>query len=94
MKGGYKIIDLQDVNLVTGTASKIAGIHDAIENNYRKATLVSGIIIDGLEKADRFVAFENAGGDYVGILYEATTNAKTYLTITDADEVTVQVTES
>ena len=80
--------------MVTGTASKIAGIHAKLESHFRKAILLSDIVIDGVEKADRFVVFENSGGDYVGILYESITNAKTYLTITDADEVTVNVTES
>ncbi len=94
MDGGYKIIDLKDVNLITGTPTIIPGIHESIENNYRKAILISGVVIDGVEKADRFVAFENSGGDYIGILYETIANAKTYITITDTDEVTAQVTES
>ena len=94
MDGGYTIISLKDTNLVTATPVTIAGIHAKLESHFRKAILLADLVIDGVEKADRFVVFENSGGDYVGILYESITNAKTYLTITDEDEVTVNVTES
>lgn len=85
LKGGYKIIDFKDINLVTGTASTIAGVYDAIESNYRKAILISGIVIDGVEKADTFVDLSIDNANYTGTLYGKT------LTITKADLVTVKI---
>lgn len=85
LKGGYKIIDFKDINLVTGTASTITGVYDAIKSNYRKAILISGIVIDGVEKADAFVELTVNTSNYVGSLYGKT------LTITNADKVTVSV---
>ena len=85
LKGGYKIIDFKDINLVTGTASTIAGVYDAIESNYRKAILISGISIDGVKMADSFVELLLVDGtEYTGTLYGKT------LTITDTDAVTVK----
>lgn len=83
LKGGYKIIDFKDINLVTGTASTIAGVYDAIERNYRKAILISGIVIDGVKKADSFVELSLVSANYTGKLYGKN------LTITKADAVTV-----
>ena len=84
LKGGYKISDFKDTNLVTGKASTIEGVYDAIESNYRKALLISGIVIDGVEKADCFVSFTISSGNYVSEIYGLT------LTITSADAVTVK----
>lgn len=84
LKGGYKIIDFKDINLVTGTASTIAGVYDAIKSNHRKAILISGIVIDGVKMADSFVELSVVSANYVGTLYGKT------LTITKADAVTVK----
>lgn len=57
MTGGYKIVDFHNTNLVTGaeTPVTISGVYSEIENNYRKAILISGLVIDGVEKASSFV---------------------------------------
>lgn len=84
LKGGYKIIDFKDINLVTGIGIRINGVYDAIKNNYRKAILISGISIDGVKMADSFVELLVVSGDYTGTLYGKT------LTITDTDAVTIK----
>lgn len=84
LKGGYKIIDFKDINLVTGTASTITGVYDAIKSNSRKAILISGIVIDGVKMADSFVELSLVSANYTGKLYGKT------LTITKADAVTVK----
>ena len=85
IKGGYQIIDFKNIAIVTDalTAVTISGAYEAIKNNFRKPTLLSGISIDGDLLADRFVDFTESSGDYV-----ATINGST-LTITDDDEVTL-----
>lgn len=35
-KGGYKLIDFKENNIVLGTPTTIKGVYDAIEHNYRK----------------------------------------------------------
>lgn len=78
--GGYKIIDLKDVSL-NGTAKKVEGIHDEIENSYRKPILLSGITIDGVEKNDAFVAPTVSSGSYLFKVYGGT------ITVTSEDMV-------
>lgn len=78
--GGYKIIDLKDTNLTTSASATLSGIYEAIENNYRKAILLSGIVIDGVKKADAFVTVDVANSNYlISNVYGMN------LTITDED---------
>ena len=53
-KGGYKLIDLQKNDFEDGGVD-IIGIHHAIESSYAKALLLTGIVIDGVEKNDVYV---------------------------------------
>lgn len=55
LRGGYHIVDLKDTNITTETGATIVGIYEEIEASYRKAILVSGITIDGVEYRDTFV---------------------------------------
>lgn len=81
--GGYKIIDLRDNNL-TAVGTTIKGVYEAIEHSYRKPLLLSGIVIDGVEKNDAFVVAEAGVGSYV-IKY-----GEKAITITSEDDVTVE----
>lgn len=86
--GGYKIIDLHDVNLVTdANAVTIPGVHEAIESNHRKPLLLSGLVVDGVEKASQFVVFTNAAGTYAAELFDAADGKKLSITITADDAV-------
>lgn len=84
LKGGYKIIDFKDINLVTGIGIRINGVYNAIKSNYRKAILISGISIDGVKMADSFVELLVDGTGYKGTLYGKT------LTISNTDAVTIK----
>lgn len=81
--GGYKIIDLHDNNL-TAVGTTIKGIYEAIENSYRKPLLLSGVVIDGVEKNDAFVVAEAGAGSYT------ITYGSKVITITSEDDVTVE----
>lgn len=63
MRGGYKIINFKDVNLTTSPV-KIDGIYASIENNYRKALLLSNGVVNGSERADCFAFATVVGSDY------------------------------
>lgn len=82
-RGGYKIIDFKDVNILTEGGATVTGIYEEIEKRHRKAILVSGITIDGIEKPDCFVDCEVSGSNYTFTAY-----GKTF-TITNADKVTI-----
>lgn len=82
LKGGYKIIDFQDVNIVTTDGATIVGVYESIESSHRKALMVSGITLDGVQKPDCFVDCEVADGNYTFTAY-----GKTF-TITKEDKVT------
>lgn len=84
-KGGYKIIDLKNVDLTTENL-KIDGIYNAIESNHRKAIMLSGIVIDGVEKDDCYVTLKIDSGNYViENVYGRT------LTINDEDEISINI---
>lgn len=80
--GGYKIIDLKDVNL-SATPVVITGIYNRVEDNYRKPILLSGIVIENVEMADCFVDLHVSSTSYVGTLHNYT------ITITSDDKVSV-----
>lgn len=62
-KGGYKIIDLKGIDLRDG--GTISGIYESIEGSYRKPILLTGIVIDEVEKNDVFVIPTLSGYDFV-----------------------------
>lgn len=85
-KGGYKIIDLADVNLITGAeAITIRGIYEDIEHNFRKSLKLSGITIDGVEKNDADITVTVEAGDFKINVYgkEITINADDEVAITN-----------
>ena len=88
IKGGYKIINLKGVSLKSGVAQNIKGTHKAIESNYGKATLLSGLTVNGTDYQDMFVNFTVSGTNYV-----ATTVVGT-LTISKNDDVTIGTSSS
>ena len=81
-KGGYQIIDLGDVN-ITSTGATVPGIHKAIESSYRKAILISGVTLNGVEQRDCFVDCTKASGNYTFSAY-----GKTF-TVSAEDKVTI-----
>ena len=58
-KGGYIIIDFKGVDLA-GDNVKIDGIFRAVTNAYKKAVQITGIVIDGVEYPDAFVAIKSS----------------------------------
>ena len=83
IKGGYKIINLGDVNLITGSATTIPGIYDSFKNSHRKAIMLSGITIDGYKRADTFINYFISD-----IKCSFTIYSKTF-TITNENKVTI-----
>lgn len=65
MAGGYKIVDLRDINVEVGAeAVTIPGIYNEIESNYRKPVQLTGIMVGGLEKPSVFVSMYHSGNAY------------------------------
>lgn len=83
LKGGYKIIDLKGVTIASEGGTTVTGIYNDIENNYRKPLLLSGIVIEGVEKADVFITVTTSESNFTFTAYN-----KTY-TVTNADLVTI-----
>lgn len=82
-KGGYKIVNFYDVNITTGEGVTVTGVYESIESSHRKAIMLSGVTIDGVEKPDCFVDCEVQDGNY-----QFTAYGKNWV-ITNADLVTV-----
>lgn len=83
IKGGYKIVNLSDTVIDTTNGTTINGIYESIENNYRKPLILSGVVIDGVEKADTSITVTSGDNSFTFTAY-----GKTY-TVTNADLVTI-----
>lgn len=89
-KGGYKLIDLQDVDItIDGDGVNIPGTFDSIERNWRKPCVVTGLTMDGVERADRWVNFRYLDNAFVGIIGFNDSYIHLMLRITSDDMVTV-----
>ena len=88
-KGGYKLIDFKENNIVLSTPTTIKGVYEAIEHNYRKPTLITGLVIGSVEKEDTFVNFEHGENVYNGLLGMTANNKVLFITITNEDAVTI-----
>ena len=84
IKGGYKLIDLNDSKLTVGEGVTVKGIYNSIKNSYNKPLILTGINIGGVERNDVFIDFAFNSGNYV-----ANISATEKITITNADLVTV-----
>ena len=63
-KGGYKLIDLHNVNLKTGVGTTINGVYDAIKSSYRKPLILTGVVLGSVETNDTFVNVTIDNGNY------------------------------
>ena len=63
-KGGYKLIDLHNVNLKTGVGTTINGVYDAIKSSYRKPIILTGVVLGSVEINDTFVNVTIDNGNY------------------------------
>lgn len=88
-KGGYKLIDFKETNITLSTPAIIKGVYDAIEHNYRKPTLITGLVVGSVEKEDTFVNFEHGENAYNGLLGMTANNKVLFITITNKDAVTI-----
>lgn len=85
MIGGYKIIDLRGTNLVTGAEAppKISGIYNAIESGINKPLMLTGIVINGVDKQTAYVKFTHADNTYSYVYDDVT------ISINSEDEITI-----
>ena len=93
-KGGYKIVDLHDVNLISGETVKIKGVYDQIGKNNRKVLLITGLTIDDVQFNDVFVETIRTGDDYLFSVWSTMLDnfAMQYdIFVEDNDDVTLRV---
>lgn len=64
VKGGYQILNFNDTNFRVDIPMEIKGIYDKIEGT-RKAILISGLIIDGVELHDFYAKPKVVGSSFV-----------------------------
>ena len=90
MRGGYKIVDLEFKNISNnGRATTVDGIYDAIEGNYYKPTLLHGLVVDNVERADRYVEFGISTDNFVAEITLDGGKTLSTLTVTKTNEVTL-----
>lgn len=83
-RGGYHIVDFKDVNITTAEGAVITGIYEEIEGSYRKAILVSGVTIDGVEQRDTWVDPVSGDNNYTFTAYGKTFTVANTETVTIA----------
>ena len=93
MRGGYQIIDFQNIPITTGTEETIPGIYEMIEGSYRKATMISGLVLNGIELPNFFCKLTKGRDSYIGTIGIEVTNEtsviETTITISVDDGVTI-----
>lgn len=83
VKGGYKIVNFKGTNITSENGATVSGVYESLENNYRKAVMISGVVVDGTEHNDIFIDVSVSGSDYTFTAY-----GKTF-TVTNEDKITV-----
>lgn len=69
--GGYVMIDFKDIDITTAP-KKIDGVYNKIENSYRKAIMLTNLVINGVEKNDAFAEPILESSNYQFKLYKGT----------------------
>ena len=67
IKGGYQIIDLENKKLRLDVGMVYEGIYESIENT-TKATLISGLNIEGTPYNDIYINLKVDGSNFVGVI--------------------------
>lgn len=89
-KGGYKLIDLKETPItLSGAAVKVDGIYDSIEAANRKPTILTGIVIDSVEKPNAWVNFYTSGANFAAIIGKTSEGADMTMTVTSEDMITI-----
>lgn len=88
--GGYKLIDLHDVSIpVNGASVTISGAHEAIEHNYRKATMLTNLVINDVEASDRWANFRPTSNGFIALIGFNDEYLHLMLQVTQDDEVSI-----
>lgn len=93
MRGGYKLIDLKNINLnPSGDAIKVPGIYDAIEGSF-KSIVISNYKIDGVDKPERAIVFgSHDNNTFDGFIsYDSVENNTVNLHVTSEDLVSLVI---
>ncbi len=96
VRGGYKLVDFGDVNIVTATPTNIAGIYEQLENNYHKPLIFTNMVLDGALVNDFSAKPVVSGGAYVVTLINTATATNvnaTEIKVESNDTVTVTAIE-
>ena len=89
MKGGYKLLNLRNLNFTVGGAGEtLPGVYNAIENSYQKALMISQLTVAGVEQNDKFCNFGHADNTYSAVI-ELMDGTSVKINITSDNLVTV-----
>lgn len=89
MRGGYRIADFKKTALTSGTQASIKNLYAAVSNPYKKAVLVSGLVVGDVAYPDFSAVFVKVSDNYVaGVVING---SQVNITVTPTDNVTVTV---
>ena len=90
-KGGYIILDLKGIPLISGTAVAVPGAYEVVANPYGKATLISGLAVGDVAYPDFFAPFVEGTDSFAAAVVIGGNTID--IAVDDDDNVTVTVTE-
>lgn len=89
MRGGYRIIDFKNTALTSGEQASIENLYQQVKNPYKKACIVSGLIVSDIEYPDFYAVFFPDSENYsAGVVISGKTLT---IEVTPDDNVTVTV---
>ena len=96
MRGGYQLINLHGHAITAGEAATVKGIYEAVEGNYHKMTIVTGLVLNGVEHNDLPISLDKGESEFTGVMNPQIKDGKLTVlqtTIKDDDTITIAVTE-
>lgn len=88
-KGGYRIINLKGTSFTSGTAAKVTGAYESANNPYDKATMISGLVVAGVEYPDFYAPFVPSSGNMAASVVIG--GSTITIAVAPTDDVTVTV---
>ena len=92
--GGYTILDFENKDFTIGTAQKIDGVYNQINNNYSKPIILWGLTIGGSAKKALFLNFDKVSGNYVAqsgdLIFTISSNDNVLISNPEPEVITIE----
>lgn len=92
--GGYTILDFLNKPFAIGTAQKIDGVYNQINNNYSKPIILWNLVIGDSAKKALFLNFDKVSGNYVAqsgdLIFTISSNDNVLISNPEPEVITIE----